>query len=399
MRNTMTVNLGRNQGWRVTALGVAVFLVLGGATGCQARKVEAAREAVSAAGDLGVQSFPAASLSFNDSQLFMWKKGASREDVARVLANVSNLETVKDELFVMRQRRSALVQALDAVKLEGETVDLTRLREREQGLPEKQADLASLKSQLEELVKSLPVPAPSPTPGAGAAPAPGPAVAPETEAQIESLKKKIRRAEKAIADVDKWLKAIDAAGLSADYSEWKDLSGVIEERETLFNDLLAPIDETVWVFNSSPIRFHFGFEPDRSIRVAISNWDLSKINDPEIAEEGVARDFSTDLFTVGRVTYSDLGGVFTFEVYTPGAVYFFKIARNRYHAIDRQVHYKGDIVRCSVVEGFGRPKIVYVRDFVRCGVDTEGLRVAPHEVGRPELRRGAASLNEQADKG
>src|SRR5205814_342430 len=160
---------------------------------------------------------------------------------------------------------------------------------------------------------------------------------------------------------------------------------------------LQPLNDLVWIFNSSPIHFSFHFTQASGIQAGIHNWDIAEIGDPEVSEPGVPVEFSTDpsVSRAGRtygggngatmdgVLYNPIGGVFTFNVYTPAATYWFKISRTKYKAIDQRVHYKGDIVRCSV-DGAGSPVIVHVRDFVKCGVQGGD--------GKPVLRRGAANL-------
>jgi hypothetical protein len=313
--------------------------------------------------ELLVQSFPAQDVTFRESQLFLWKKDMGREQVARVLKQSSLFDQAKDQLFVLgrtRAERKAKFQAIgvDVVDLANQIIDLD----------ERRGELKGVVSQLEAENRK-----------------------PETERDaklIARLLKKRDRLQSQLKPVEEALTLVKTAGLEAELVSWSQLETELAQRRQEASDLLKPIDETVWVFNSSPIVFEFKFKREGAVSAAIRNWDLLKVNDPELqaCAPSKSTDFSTDEGTIGKVTYREEGGLFTFEVYALGAIYYFKIACVNYAAIDGRIHYKGDIVRCSVEGGSGTPVIEHVREFVQCGVVGEGTAV---------LRRGAANLADQ----
>jgi hypothetical protein len=353
-------------------------------TGCHVRESHAPRVAAEPGkSELFIRPFGREDISFEDTKFFMWRMAERSDDEvvaerAEVLKQVEELEHAQDDVFAKHVTRTELKARFEAVG-----VDVWNLPEQEAAAVEKRQELVELKAQLEEASK-LP-------PGE------------ETEAKLKKLRRSIDRAEKVVTEVDEQLKKITEAGLDSAYSDpstgWKALVADLDAREAVMKVALNEVDAHVWLFNSSPIRFGFEFNEDRTIHAWIANWDLSKINDSEIAENDAPKEFSTDNDSIRRVRFEELGGVFTFEVYSPGAVYYFKIARAKYEAVDGRKHAKADVIRCSVKDGFGKPTLIYVRDFVQCGVSAEDFILGPNDkVGTPVLRRGAASLGDKEDK-
>ena len=353
--------------FRVAVIGM--LLVAFGVTGCEPKGANALKSPVSALPDLEVQSFPRADLSLNESQIFIWPKNVTSTQVARVLSDVSELEWLKDELFVKMQFKSAL-----KAEFEAQEIDVTELAGQELQFTEKQADLARFNAQLAELQQQ-----PS---------------SDDVDSQIRLVNRKIIKTRLFLDAFAASLQRVTELGWLGKFTEWKLNETEILASQERANALLVPIDQTVFIFNSSPIHFNFTFDANRTLRVAVSNFDLSRMSDPDVAEVGVAKDFSTDAGTLGHPAYSLLGGVFSFELYTPAATYWFKMARSKYHAIDQRIHYKADVVRCSVEHGDGRPVVIYERDYVKCGVSTQGLARAV--VGVPVLRRGAGSFTDRS---
>ncbi|MGK5084226.1 hypothetical protein WDW37_13100 [Bdellovibrionota bacterium FG-1] len=323
-----------------------------------------------------VADFEPTDMSFRDIQLFLWKSDATPEDEAEALNRVKDYNDGRAELLKMKTRQSELKRIFSTIG-----VDVFNLPDLENQLPDRQTSLDKLQAKLDALLKQS-----SPNPE-----------------KVKTAQARRDKAKAAVDEVGIQLQAIHQNGLDDAYQvEWKNQGIRLDNAIKKATGLLAAVDEKVWVFNCSPMTFSFSFGADRLIHAKISNWDLSNINDPEVADEekGSWKDFSTDSFTMGHATYAPHGGLFTFEVYSPRAVYWFKIARAEYdvnannRSSDGRIHYKGDIVRCSVT-GFGRPQIIHVRDTVQCGVDTSDLDVQASEVGQAVLRRGAANLVDQ----
>lgn len=347
--------------------------------------------------ETGAVFFPRTDITFNYTQLFMWKKDGSPSDVAQVLNNTTLLEDTQDQLFTMNERRKVLKAEFDAIQVDivnyphqieeelpSKQSQLTKAQSQSDGLTKQSADI---KSRLDDLNKQE-----SPTDEVKQQIADLTQQQEKLTQQIDKLTQKIAHLNEQIAPILAAQKAVMDAKLEGDVDEWKTLDTQITKKQEEASRYLQPINDSVWIFNSTPIHFSFHFDPDHTIHAGIHNWDLSKIDDTEVAETGAPVEFSTDSFTMGHVHYEPVGGVFTFEVYTPKSTYWYKIARTKYDALDGRIHYKGDIVRCTVADGYGRPVIVHVRDFVQCGVDASDADVTPDQVGKPVLRRGAANL-------
>jgi hypothetical protein len=344
-----------------TALAASLTL---GACG-HATEAQAPKSPISVSPDhpeLLVQKFPATDITFQETQLFLWKKDFTPAQVARVLQQTTLFDEAKDRLFLLGKTRAERKAKFTAIG-----VDVVDLAPQLEDLDSKRQDLKDANEQLASENRK-----------------------PEAERDaklIARLTKKRDRLDNQIKPVDAALTKVKAARLETELSDWNKLETDLADRRVVASDTLKPIDETVWIFNSSPIVVEFKFPGAGRTETyaAIRNWDLNRINDPELVSVNAApvSDFSTDGKTIGKVTYEEEGGVFTFEVYAPTATYYFKIARANYQAIDGRIHYKGDIVRCSVAGGDGKPVIEHVRDFVQCGVQGAGT---------PVLRRGAANL-------
>jgi hypothetical protein len=93
-------------------------------------------------------------MSFEYSQLFMWKKDSSPTEIANVLEATSRLEAKQDEIFVLNQERKGLKSQLDAV-LAGTGEDIVDLPHDLVELPGKLAQLDDQQKQLDALKKQV----------------------------------------------------------------------------------------------------------------------------------------------------------------------------------------------------------------------------------------------------
>lgn len=348
------------------------------AAACAPKDARAPRVAALPGQTLSARDFAPTDLEFKETQLFLWKPGFTDGDVASVLEHVTQLDGIKADIYELSGKWVESKEKFAAIE-----IDANELLGEEAGLPEKRATLAEYLKPVEDMLR-LPVDR----------------VDAANEKEFERALKKYLRVYNQIEEIEGKLRKVSESGLDREYQVGKDLAQARQKS----SDLLVPINDTVWLYNSSPIRFQFSFGSGgsgeggpTSLQVRISNWDLGKINDPAAAEDGAATEFSTENHSIGRVSYATWGGVFSFEVYTPKATFWFKIARANYAARDGRIYYKGDIVRCAVTGGYGRPVVLRKRDFVRCGI-AEGSEYVPDgKLGKVDERRGVANLIDRND--
>lgn len=313
-----------------------------------------------------IRKFPKTDMKFTQNQLFFWKKDTTEEQATTVIEAGGKAEALQDALYKMQLSNRDLVSKFTGLTAaDGTDLDVTQLQTDEATLPEKQAQLDNLTAQRDAALRQPTV----------------------DNSKVTSLNNKIKAQNKKIDKIKANLGVIHSKNLDNEYSSLKDLSQQIAQSQSTLNEALMILDQSLWIFNTPTIAFNFSFGKDQAINANISNWDLSQINDPEIAETGSPTDFSTDASTVRNVTYSELGGALSFEVYTPHAAYWFKVAHNKYDAIDGFTHFKGDIIRCGV-EGAGQPAIIHDQDVIKCGLDSNSA----NPPGKAVLRRGVANL-------
>lgn len=362
--------------------------------------------------------------------MFMWKKGASDDEVATVLKNSKLLDRAKSELAPLVHKRNEYKDRFAKVKFKSKEdqpdetpVDIVEYPRLLKSLPGKQKQLTKAEKDLKDIqdkvssaqlkIEGLKNQNPQ---------------SDDTTKQIEQLCRQIeqlnkqsgeksKKAEELKTEVNFALKqqaAVTSAGLEAQVEEWKKDEEKLAQKREVVSNFTGPIDESAWVFNSQGVSFKFEFARDKRISVSIRNWKLSDTgtNDPEIVEKDIPNDFtfSTEFSkvalpnigyepTIRNVAYEPMGGIFTFEVYTSSSVYWFKIARTKYKLEgDGRLYFKGEILRCSVENGYGWPVVEYVRDIVQCGVSTDGAPVGLIDrVGTPVIRRGAANFVDKDD--
>lgn len=402
----------RQLGLSLFAAAFAALVVFSGCGPKDAHAPQVAGQNSSAS----LRYFPRQNTELNDVLMFMLKKGASREQVATVLKNSKLLDRAKGELAPMVRKRNEYKDRFAKVKYKGKddqpdetSVDIVeyprllkalpgkqkQLTKAEKELKEVQDKMTAAQAKVEELMRQQP-PTDDQAKQVG-----------ELQKQIAKLtlqsQERAKKAEVLQAEVvlvQKQQKAIADAGLEPLVEEWNAHQDLLAKKRAEVDDFTLPINDSTWLFNSSPMRFTFTFTRE-GLTADIHNWDLSKIDDPEIAEVGVPSDYSTEGYKprIKNVAYEPMGGIFTFEVYTPKSVYWYRIARTKYNREgDGRLYFKGEILRCTVENGYGWPVIEYVRDIVRCGVNTEGAPVGSiDQVGTPVIRRGAANFVDKDD--
>jgi hypothetical protein len=281
------------------------------------------------------------------------------------------LQDAKDQCFVTNRDRKALHDRFTALGLDPDQVvdDLD--------------GLAAKQTQLDQVAQKLATELAKP------ADQQNPALIQRLTARRDLLKGQIDT-------VNAEKQKVADAHLDGDLAGWKQSAQLVADHQSSSQQVLNSLDPLVWLYNATGITMSFEFPSDGSIRAAIRNWDLSSIHDPDTADSSGVSDFSTDNGAIGKVTYAEHGGVFTFEVYAPTATFYFKMFRTRYRDVDGRIHFSGEITRCSV-NGPGKPVIVHVRDFVDCGVDDSVVPRAEMP-GTPVLRMGIATLTDQRDQ-
>jgi hypothetical protein len=402
-------------GLSLFAAAFTALVVLSGCGPKEARAPQVAGQSSSAA----LRYFPRQNTELNDVLMFMWKKDASPEQVTTVLKNSRRLDLAKSEIAPKVRKRTEYKDRFAKLKYKGkedqpdetpvDIVDygdkLTSRKDkedqraaREKELKDIQEALVKYQADLEKL-KKLPASEENAKQIA--------ALNKDIEQKLSESKRKskvIERLEKeiaaSIAQAAPTAEAIKKAGLDAQVSEWLAQEKELARLRAEVTGFTVPINDSTWVFNSSPMRFSFNFTRE-GLTADIHNWKLSEINDPEIMEADAPVDYSSEGYRprIKNVAYEPMGGIFTFEVYAPRSVYWFKIARTKYDREgDGRLYFKGEILRCTVENGYGWPVIEYVRDIVQCGVSTEGAPIgAIEQVGQPAIRRGAANFVDKDD--
>jgi hypothetical protein len=405
----------------------------------------------------GVSYFPRQNIELNDVLMFMWKRNVTADEVATVLKHSKLLDKAKTQIAPMVRERNEFKELFAQVKykvsdeqpevpvdilaysasLSDRETQQKKVEKEKAGLDAIQPDIAKKRAKLEELKKQEPQTEDTAKEIA------------QVTAELAKLTKQATGFEKRMAQYKSKVEAIEAtialpkaaiakAGLEHQVTEWSEHETKLTEKRDLATSYMPPINASAWVFNSSPMRFSFEFQRDNHIKAKIHNWkvDLDNMHDPEIAETGVLTEFTSEPYdydsrpelpvafeSIRRVAYEPMGGIFTFEVYTSKAVYWFKLARAKYDAqapiplgegksgnkldgskasgqkgSDVRITFKAEIVRCSVEGGYGWPVVEYVRDIVQCGVNTENAPVGEwNEVGHPVLRRGAGNFGDIDD--
>ncbi len=427
---------------KVRVLNLSVLAVASVLAACGSVKEAKAPRNVAGISD-GLKVYKREDILFNDIQMYFWPENNDKVNTAYVLKQVEVLEELQDQVYMLRVNSKSIAKVLEEAGFDAKVVlEKDRYREDfEFEIQEAVAKIAAIHAEIDEIKKQvLEVRAIAPPPA-------------DLDQQVAALEKKItdkqkelvaperikKNKERALATVNKVLDEVKAvSGLWEKFEVYSHLNrrgtpqdkelpvGEIPLKEKLANEVIQRISRQVTLYDTTDKpRLSFAFGADGAVRAELKPWDLAvfqvvtkfseesgkpdeKVIDPVVGMVGAATEYSTESRSIGKVSFDENGGIYTFEVYAEAnnngvvskAVYWFKIAGTQYDALDGRSHFKGEIVRCSVKDGVGTPFITHpLGDTTDCGVAVSeaDLRLPGDKPGTAVRRRGAINLVDKTE--
>ncbi len=251
-----------------------------------------------------VRTFSAEDLVLKKNDFFLWKKNFQATEVSSVLTQSQILDELTVEMNQLIQNECAIAEKL---KSYGEVDDSDeRIEEIKKEISDKSQEL-----HLAEQDQT-----------------------PQGLEKAKSLREAIDRltSEKLLRE---------------DFVKIENQKSDLEVQES--SSLRTVLENTEPYSKGSPREMSFKFLPRGQIEIEIKKWKLR--SDPKEK----AKNFSTRDESVQNVSYSDFGGVFTFQVvvraeqdsHTVQEIYDFNVFRNKYSLsdLDHHIYFSGEFVR------------------------------------------------------
>lgn len=325
-------------------ISIVALLALAGCG--QVDTAVAPRENVQA---LELRSFPKQDWRLANNKFFIWRDDMTPEQVSRAVAIGKEIDKLDGSALPLNRRHLELASELTPLKEEFKALNavLRPIKTQFDKATKLKADAEKAVAVAEKslkLEKDKPVPTPETVAQLEAELATQKGVVATQTATLEAIAPKKKKAED---DVAAKKAQIDPLQSEMDDLEARQL--VIEEAGRQQVDEIMQVVE--W-YKDQPTSVTFQFQQDGTIAASISGWNMGD----DLGPRNYTTNFTDDVKpTMGNVTYTELGGIFEFDVYvyTDEAqtslreTFHFRISRIKYDYPDGRLFFGGEITRTS----------------------------------------------------
>ncbi len=298
---------------------------------------------------LALRTFPKQDWRLANNKFFVWRDDMTPEQVSRAVAISKEIDKLDGSALPLNRRHLELDSQLSLLKDELKALNsvLRPLKTQFDKVTKLKAEAEKAVAAAEKglkLEKDKPVPTPETVAQLEAELATQKANVATHTATLEALAPKKKKAEDDVA-----AKKAVADPLQSEMDDLEARQLVIEEAGRKQVDEIMTVVE--W-YKDQPTSVTFQFQKDGTIAASITGWNMGDDLGPRSYTTNSGEGLKP---TMGNVTYTELGGIFEFDVfvYTDEAqsnlreTFHFRIGRTKYDYPDGRVFFGGEITRTS----------------------------------------------------